>query len=175
MNLAQFSSRGFDRGRPAVVEWAWLLVRAVAFNSVNPFNFSRIAALRLFGARLGEGVIVKPGVKVKFPWRLVVGEHSWIGEDVWIDNLACVTIGAQSCVSQGAYLCTGNHDWRKESFDLMTAPITVGREVWVGARAVVGPGVSIGDGSIVTLGAVVTQDLSPGSVFRPAGARHAHA
>lgn len=174
MNLAQFSSRQFDRGRPALVEGAWLLVRALAFAAINPFNALRVGALRLFGARIGAGVIVKPGVKVKFPWRLAVGEHSWIGEDAWIDNLAQVTIGAHSCLSQGAYLCTGNHDWRTESFDLMTAPIVVGREVWIAAKVIVGPGVSIGDRSIVTLGAVVTRSLPAGSLLRADGGRGGH-
>lgn len=167
MNLAQFSAHGFDRGRPAVVEAAWQLVAAFAFLGINPFNWTRVAALRMFGARLGRGVVVKPRCRVKFPWRLEVGDASWIGEAVWIDNLAPVRIGASSCVSQGAYLCTGNHDWRRETFDLTAAPIAIGDEVWIGARAVIGPGVSIAKGSIVTLGTVVTRTVSEASICRP--------
>ena len=164
MDLAQFSSRDFDRGRSRLVEALWLLVRALAFASINPSNFVRVASLRAFGARLGPGVVIKPGVKVKFPWRLEVGEQSWIGEDVWIDNLAEVAIGAHSCVSQGAYLCTGNHDWKSETFDLIVAPIRIGREAWVAAKAIVGPGVVIGDRTVVTLGTVVSKDVPPDSI-----------
>ena len=139
----------------------------IAFASANPFNGTRVVALKIFGARLGARVVIKPGVKVKFPWRLSVGDYSWIGEDVWIDNLAAVNVGAHSVISQGAYLCTGNHDWRRESFDLMTAPIEIGSEVWIAAKAIIGPGVSIADRTIVALGTVVTQSISGASLCTP--------
>jgi putative colanic acid biosynthesis acetyltransferase WcaF len=164
MNLAQFSSRKFDRGRSSLVEAAWMILRVPLFASFNPFNAMRVSSLRLFGARIGAGVVVKPGVKVKFPWRLSIGDHSWIGEDVWIDNLDVVSVGANSVISQGTYLCTGNHDWKKETFDLVTAPIEVGNEVWIAAKSVVGPGVVIADRSIVTMGAVVTHSVPSGSL-----------
>lgn len=141
-----------------------MILRVPIFASFNPFNVTRVTALRVFGASLGAGVVVKPGVKVKFPWRLAVGDHSWIGEDVWIDNLDRVSIGADSVISQGAYLCTGNHDWTKETFDLITAPIEVGNQVWIGAKSVVGPGVVIADDSIVTLGTVVTRGVPEASL-----------
>src|SRR5258706_4079533 len=139
----------------------------IAFASANPFNGTRVAALRIFGARLGARVVIKPGVKVKFPWRLSVGDYSWIGEDVWIDNLAAVNVGAHSVISQGAYLCTGNHDWRRESFDLMTAPIEIGNEVWIAAKAIIGPGGSISDRTIVTLRTIVNQGVSGASLCTP--------
>jgi putative colanic acid biosynthesis acetyltransferase WcaF len=167
MNLAQFSSREFDRGRAAVTELLWIVVRCIAFSPANPFNKLRILALKCFGAEIANGVVVKPGVKVKFPWRLKIGENSWIGEDVWIDNLDVVSVGANSCISQGAYLCTGNHDWKREGFDLKTAPISIGREVWIAAKAVLGPGVSVGDNSIVTMGAVVTKAIPSNTICSP--------
>jgi putative colanic acid biosynthesis acetyltransferase WcaF len=120
--------------------------------------------LRLFGAHIGKGVDIKPGVRVKFPWRLTVGEYTWIGEDVWIDNLANVTIGSHCCISQAAYLCTGSHDWANSGFDLIINPIDVGNQSWIAARAVVGPGVSIGEGSVLALGSVATRDLAPWSI-----------
>jgi putative colanic acid biosynthesis acetyltransferase WcaF len=173
MKLSTFSSSGFDRGRSAIVEGLWLVSRSVAFAHFNPLNASRVALLRIFGARIGRGVVVKPGVKVKFPWRFVVGDHSWIGEDVWVDNLAEVTVGSDSVVSQGAYLCTGNHDWSKESFDLQARPIAIGSQVWVAAKVSVGPGVAIGDGSVVSMGTVLTRSVpadhiceGPAPVFR---------
>ena len=84
-----------------------------------PFSRVKVVVLRTFGASIGRGVRIKPGVKVKFPWRLTVGHHCWLGEDLWIDNLAEVRIGAHCCLSQGVYLCTGSHDWSRDTFDLI--------------------------------------------------------
>jgi putative colanic acid biosynthesis acetyltransferase WcaF len=165
MNLAHFSSRHFDRGRSSMVEALWMLMRVPVFASWNPSNGLRVALLKTFGARIGVGVIVKPGVKVKFPWRLRIGANSWIGENVWIDNLDEVTIGSNSCVSQATYLCTGNHDWKSPSFELRTAPIAIGNEVWVAARSTIGPGVTIGDRSIIRLASVVTSDVGVDTIF----------
>jgi putative colanic acid biosynthesis acetyltransferase WcaF len=96
---------------------------------------------------------------VKVPWRLRVGDSSWIGEDVWIDNLAPVTIGSHCCLSQGVYLCTGNHDWSRQTFDLMTLPVTIHDRAWLAAKSVVAPGVVIGEGAVLGLGSVATHDL----------------
>ena len=109
--------------------------------------------------------MIKPGVRVKSPWRLKVGNHVWLGEDAWIDNLEDVTIGDHVCISQGAYLCTGNHDWRKPSFDYRLAPISVGEGAWIGAKSLVGPGVRIGEAAILTAGSVATRNLATGGVY----------
>jgi len=103
---------------------------------------------------------------VKFPWRLRIGDHSWIGEDVWIDNLAPVTIGSHCCISQGVYICTGNHDWNRESFDLITLPVTIHDQAWLAAKSVVSPGVVIGEGAILSLGSVATSDLKEWRVYQ---------
>jgi putative colanic acid biosynthesis acetyltransferase WcaF len=115
--------------------------------------------LRLFGAKIGAGVVIKMGVRVKYPWRLSVGEHAWLGEDCWIDNLADVTVGANACISQGAYLCTGNHDWRAPRFDLIVKPITLDDGAWVGARATIAPGVRLHVCAVAAAGSVVTHDI----------------
>ena len=161
MRLDRFDDRSFSRGRPAWIEALWLLCQALFLESWLPGSAHRVLILRLFGARIGNGVIIKPHVRVKFPWRLVIGDYSWIGEDAWIDNLAEVRIGSHCCVSQGVYLCTGSHDWASERFDLKTSPITIGDHVWLGARSAVGPGVSIADGAVLTMGSVATKSLSP--------------
>ena len=158
--LAQYSSAGFSRGRSAVVEAAWLVAQWLFVSSWLPGSAHRCWLLRLFGARIGHGAVIKPRVRIKFPWRLVVGEHSWIGEGAWIDNLAPVTIGANCCISQEAYLCTGNHNWRLRTFDLLAAPIVVKDGAWLAARTVVGPGVVVGEGAILGLGGVATNDIA---------------
>lgn len=170
-HLKGYARPGFSRGRPAVVEAIWILVQWLLVSSWLPGSVHRRLLLRLFGARVGRGVVVKPGVRVKFPWRLSIGDHSWIGEDVWIDNLALVTIGADCCLSQGAYVCTGSHDWSRPSFDLVTKPIMVRDGAWIAARAVVGPGVTVGEGAVLGLGSTATQDLAPWQVHLGVPAR----
>src|SRR5262245_16466396 len=114
--LASFNNAGFQRGRPAIIEALWIVVEALLVKSFIPGSVHRCFLLRLFGAQIGRRVTMKPGVRVKFPWRLTIADDVWVGEDVWIDNLAKVEIGANACVSQGAYLCTGSHDWSASTF-----------------------------------------------------------
>lgn len=163
-NLKDYRS-GFDRGRPWWVEVLWLVCQCALFSTDLPGSAWRRGLLRMFGAAIGNGVVIKPRVRVKLPWRLVVGDHSWIGEGVWIDNLATVTIGRNVCVSQGAYLCTGNHDRTKPSFDLITAPIQIEDEAWVGAFALVGPGSILRAGAVLAMGAVFRGDSEPDMVI----------
>jgi putative colanic acid biosynthesis acetyltransferase WcaF len=124
-----------------------------------PFSSIRSLVLRLFGAKVGIGVVLKPGLRVKYPWFLSIGDHSWIGEDVWIDNLTKVTIGTNACISQGVYLCTGSHDWSDPAFGLLVQAITIEDGAWVGARAVICPGVTIAECAVVAAGSVVTKDV----------------
>ena len=157
MRLDAYHNRSFSRGKPAWLEALWIFAQWAFLRSQIPGSPQRRLILRMFGARIGRGVTIKPGVRVKFPWRLTIGDHSWIGEDVWIDNLAAVAIGSHCCISQGAYLCSGNHDWAAVAFDLRAEPIRICDSVWIGARSVVAPGVTIGEGSILALGSIATR------------------
>jgi putative colanic acid biosynthesis acetyltransferase WcaF len=132
---------------------------------ILPFSAVKTACLRLFGAKIGKGVVIKPGVRVKFPWKLEIGDHCWIGEDVWIDNLARVKIGSNVCVSQGVYFCTGNHDWSDPAFSLKTLPITIEEQCWIAAKAIIGSGVTVGKGAVLTLGSVATRNLEPMKIY----------
>jgi putative colanic acid biosynthesis acetyltransferase WcaF len=161
-DLARFDNSWYRPGRSRLVQALWFfcglpLLRA----SWMPSSMVRRALLGAFGARVGRGVVIKPGVRVKYPWLLEVGENSWLGEDCWIDNLGRVSIGANVCVSQGAYLCTGNHDWSDPAFGLLVKPITLRDGVWVGARAVIAPGVEIGECGVAAAGSVVAQNIPP--------------
>lgn len=162
--LDLFESGQFDRGACRVKEMAWLIVQAWLFGSWMPGSQWRVRLLRAFGARIGTGVVVKPHVTVKFPWRLEVGDHVWIGERVWIDNLATVVLSDHACVSQGAYLCTGSHDWSDPRFALVTKPITVGKGAWISAHSRLAPGSVVEDGAILAMGAVGTGRLVTMSV-----------
>lgn len=166
MRLDQFNNSDFQRGRPAWLEAAWLFLQALLVYTWLPGSRHRVLLLRLFGARIGRGVVLKPGLRVKFPWRLSIGEHSWIGEDVWIDNLGEVSIGRHCCISQGVYLCTGSHDWKKTTFDLMVKPITIEDGVWIAAKSAVGPGVRIGTGAVLGLASVATKDMDKNTIWQ---------
>ncbi len=165
MDLSRFDRSRFNRDRPWVKEASWLAVSAVLFGTWLPGSWWRRFVLRLFGARVGRGVVVKPHVQIKFPWKLEIGDHSWIGEHTWIDNLDQVTIGANACISQAVYLCTGNHDWSRPDFALILGPIVIEDEAWVGARSTVAPAVRIGRGAVLALGSVAVGDLDPWTVY----------
>lgn len=167
VDLANFRNDGFNRGAPRWKELCWLLVSAVFFrHSLSLWNGAKIFWLRRFGAKVGKGVLIKPQVQIKFPWKLSIGENTWIGEHVWIDNLAPVTIGANVCISQGAYLFTGNHDYKKTSFDLIVKPIVIEDGAWIGARTVVCPGVKAGSHAVLTAGSVATGNLQAFGIYQ---------
>lgn len=159
-------ARGYSRGRSAAVTAIWIIVDALLVSSWLPGSWHRRIVLRAFGADIGRGVVIKPRTRVKFPWKLKVGNHSWIGESVWIDNLASVLIGENACLSQGVYVCTGSHDWSRPGFDLIVKPIHVGDGAWIAAGAVVGPGVQVGSGAVLAIGSVATTHLNSNSVYR---------
>ena len=166
MRLDRFDvSRNLDRGRPVFVEALWYVCKCVFFLSAIPWPSGlKCGLLRVFGAKIGKGVVIKPRVNIHLPWRLEVGSHSWIGEEVFILNFDPVRIGAHACVSQRAFLCTGNHDFRDPEFAFRSGPIGVGDGTWIGAAVFVAPGVNIGDEAVVSAGSVVCKDLPAGMI-----------
>ncbi len=151
-------NQGLDRGRPLLVEAAWYVLKCALFLTPLPFPSAvKRSVLRWFGARVGRGVVIKPRVNIQFPWKLSIGDFAWIGEEVFILNFESVTIGAQGCVSQRAFLCTGNHDYREANMPYRNQPITVEEGAWIGAQCFVGPGVTIGREAVITAGSVVTK------------------
>lgn len=146
---------------------AWFIVNATLINSYLPIPMIiKRSMLKLFGAKLGKGVVVKPGVNIKYPWFLEVGNYVWIGEKVWIDNLSQVIIGDHSCLSQGAMILTGNHDYRRSTFDLTTRPITLDDGVWIGAKAIVCAGVRCHSHAVLSVNSVATRDLEEYGIYQ---------
>lgn len=166
MLLDRFSNGDFQRGAPRLTEALWLVAEWLLLASWVPGSGWRRALLRAFGARIGNGVVIKPRVRVKFPWRLEVGDHSWIGEKVWIDNLAVVRLGSHVCLSQGAYLCTGSHDWGRESFDLITRPIMIDDHAWIGAFARLAPGSHVESGAVLAMAGMAGGRLAAWTIHR---------
>jgi putative colanic acid biosynthesis acetyltransferase WcaF len=156
IQLGKYDNSWFHPGASSVKRAAWFFLGQPLLRSAwIPSSTMRVHVLRWFGAKIGSEVVIKPAVEVKYPWHLVVGNDCWIGEHVWIDNLTTVTLASNVCISQGAYFCTGNHDWSDPYFGLRIASITVGEGAWVGAKAILTPGTRLGDGAVATAGSVV--------------------
>lgn len=160
MNLSKYSSEGFDRGASLVIQASWLAIGCTLLSSWLPGSLWRRLLLRAFGADIGCKVIIKPGVKVKFPWRLSIGDFSWIGEGVWIDNLGDVCVGCHVCVSQGTYICTGSHDWSRETFDLIVKPVVLRDHAWACAFSKLAPGTTMEEGAVLSMGSLGSGNLS---------------
>lgn len=159
-SLAGFTGSGYDRGRGLPLQVLWMLVsRSVLFRWWMP-NRVRIGVLRMFGAEIGAGTLIRHDVEIHWPWKLAIGENCWVGEEVWILNLEPVTIGSNSCLSQGVLLCTGSHDRFSPTFEFDNAPITIGDHVWIAARATVLRGVRIEDSATVGAAALVSRDVA---------------
>lgn len=160
VDLSQFNNGWYNPGRPWIVRSLWFFFGLPMLRSTwIPSSALRVQLLRTFGASVGTGAVVKPGVRVKHPWMLNVGENVWLGEDCWIDNLAPVSIGDSACLSQGCYICTGNHDWSDPAFGLIVKPVEIGAGAWVGARAFLAPGVILEQGAVATAGSVVMKRI----------------
>jgi putative colanic acid biosynthesis acetyltransferase WcaF len=166
-DLSVYNNHPYRPGGSAIKRVLWYYVNIVFFKSGwLPASGVKVTLLRLFGAQIGKGVVIKPGVNIKYPWHLKIGAHTWIGERVWIDNLVLVTIGNNVCISQGAILQTGSHNYKKTTFDLITGSITLSNGVWIGCGAVVNQGVTAADHSVLTSGSVANKDLEPYFIYQ---------
>ena len=143
-DLSAFDNSWYYPGSP-LLRLFWYFVNIIFFqNPFFPFIKPKVLLLKMFGAKLGKGVVIKPAVNIKYPWKLIVGNHVWIGEGVWIDNLDRVIIGDNCCISQGALILSGNHHYKKKTFDLIIKPIVLEDGVWIGAKSIVTQGVKCG-------------------------------
>lgn len=167
-DLSKFNPKAFDRGASSLKFFLWHWVNIIFF--VSPFCPSsaiRCFLLRLFGARVGKGVIIsKPGVNVKFPWRLSIGNHVWIGENAWIYNLDKVVIGNNVNIAQGAMILTGNHNYKSTVFETIYGPVTIEDGVFIGAKSIVCPNVVCKTESILAAGSVATSNLDAYGIYQ---------
>lgn len=165
-DLSRFNNDWYQPGG-ALKKLLWYFCNVLVLKNHLWFHgASKIALLRLFGAKIGKGVVLKPGVSVKYPWLLSIGNHTWIGENVWIDNLTKVEIGSHVCISQGALLLCGNHDYKKSTFDLMLGEITLEDGAWIGAKSVVSGGVRVKSHAVLSVNSVASKDLEAYSIYR---------
>ena len=166
VDLARYAEPVIPGNRSTLWRIAWHIVSALLFQSalVLPSR-GKAALLRAFGARIGTGLVIKPRVTIKYPWFLELGDHVWLGEGAWIDNHTTVAVGSDVCISQGAYLFTGNHDYDHPRFRFFCKPITIEDGAWVGARAVVCPGSVLGRMSVVGVGVVWSGVAEAGGIY----------
>ncbi len=165
VDLSQAGAGNFRRTRSRFLEGLWIMVEFLLIT--NPLQLSsgvRVAVLRFFGARIGENVIVRPRLRVKFPWNLQVGNNCWIGEGVWIHNQGSLTIEDNVVVSQETFITTGSHDIHK-SMDLVIKPVLIRQGAWLTTRSIVLQGVEVGGNSILTPGSVANKSLPPNTIF----------
>ena len=158
-----------DHYRPGSIpkRTLWYITSVLVFDNAIPWpNSLKRLLLRVFGAKVAKGVIIKPRVRIKYPWKLSIGASSWIGEGVWIDNLDNVHIGDHCCLSQGAFLLCGNHDYTSTSFDLITRPIIMENGSWAGAKSILGPGARLGEDAVLAAGSVGLGELEAKKVHQ---------
>jgi|TARA_B110000902_G_scaffold23586_1_gene26139 putative colanic acid biosynthesis acetyltransferase WcaF len=165
-DFSKFNNSNFKPGN-ILLRIIWQIFNVVFLKSNwLPFSFVKVFILKIFGAKIGKYVVIKPSVNIKYPWKLSLADHVWIGENVWIDNLDHVKIGNNVCISQGAFLLCGNHNYKSESFDLITKPIVIEEGVWIGAKSIVLPGVIAKSHSILSAASVTSKDLEPFSIYK---------
>lgn len=153
------------RGRPAWIVQLWWIVQALLFQtSPQAFYRWRVFLLRCFGAKIGKSVKVRPSVSVTYPWKLSIGDHSWVGDEVVLYTLGNIAVGSHTVISQRTYLCTGSHNIDDVRFTITSEPIEIGDQCWIASDVFVCPGVKIGLGSVVGARSTVTRDLPPGII-----------
>ncbi len=165
VDLSRYDMSNFDRGRASWIVILWWFVQAIAFPlSLHNLNGFRCWLLRLFGAKIGKKVVIRPTARFIYPWKVTIGDHSWIGDDVVFYSVDSIYIGSHAVVSQKSYLCTGSHDIQQPTFPLVTAPIQIGNGAWVATDCFVAPGVTIGANSVVGARSSVFRDVPPQQV-----------
>ena len=167
VDLRHYDQSWFDRGRSGWVILLWWLVQAIAFPlTPHSAHAPRRFLLRLFGAQIGRGVVIRPTVRVTYPWKVAIGDYSWIGDDVVLYSLDQIQVGQHCVISQKSYLCTGSHDIQDPTFRLKTAPINIGNGVWIATDCFIAPGVQIGANAVVGARSSVFSSLPVGQVCK---------
>jgi putative colanic acid biosynthesis acetyltransferase WcaF len=173
VDLRRYDQSWFDRGRPGWLILLWWLVQAIVFPlTPHSFHSARVGLLRRFGAQIGRGVMIRPTARFTYPWKVTIGDYSWIGDDVVFYSLDRIQVGQHCVISQKTYLCTGSHDLRSPKFQLQTAPIAIGNGAWVAADCFVASGVKIGANAAIgarstVLGDMPAQQVCWGTPCRP--------
>ncbi|MFA3791372.1 putative colanic acid biosynthesis acetyltransferase [Aliiglaciecola sp. SL4] len=164
-NLNKFKIPENFRGKNAITVQLWWIIQSTLFACSPQFMYGwRNFLLRAFGAKIGKGVIIRPSVKITYPWKLTIGDYAWVGDEAELYTLGEITIGNNAVVSQKCYLCTGSHDFEVETFDIYAKPIVIEPEVWLATDVFVAPGITISEGALVGARSSVFEDMPRGMI-----------
>jgi putative colanic acid biosynthesis acetyltransferase WcaF len=164
-NLDKFKLPKNFRGRSSLIVQIWWVIQATLFKWSPQILYGwRRFLLRLFGAKIGKKVLVRPSVTITYPWKVCVGDYSWIGDNVELYSLGDIKIGNNTVISQKSYLCSGTHKLTDSTFKILSNPINIGNEVWIASDVFVSPGIEIGDGTVVGARSTVFNNLPPGKI-----------
>ena len=159
-NLRDFKLPENFRGRSKFIVQLWWIIEKTLIAWSPQFLYSwRSFLYRLFGAKIGKNVLIRPTARMTYPWKISIGDYSWIGDSVTLYSLAEINIGKNVVISQNSYLCTGSHDYRSPAFEIFSKPINLADEVWIASDVFIAPGVSIGKGTVVGIRSTVLHDL----------------
>lgn len=165
-DLSKFYVPSTFRGRNPIIVQLWWLVDALLFKPSPQVMYGwRRFLLRSFGAKIGKGVIIRPSARITYPWKITIGDYSWIGDGAELYSLGQITIGSNTVISQRSYLCTGSHHFDKIAFDIYAKPIHIADQVWVATDVFIGPGVTIGLGAVVGARSTVLKNLESGYIY----------
>lgn len=165
VNLSRYDQSWFDPGRPKWVIMLWWLVQAMAFPlTLHAHHAPRRWLLRTFGARIGQGVVIRPTARFTYPWKVTIGDYSWVGDDVVFYSLEPITVGCHCVISQQSYLCTGSHDISDPAFGLKTGAIAIENGAWIAAGCWVGAGVTVGANAVIGARSSVWRSMPAGQI-----------
>jgi putative colanic acid biosynthesis acetyltransferase WcaF len=165
-DLSKFNNNWYNPGNKIKVI-LWFFANSLIINNYLPIPMSiKVFVLKIFGAKIGKNLTIKPKVNIKYPWFLEIGNNVWIGETAWIDNFVQVIIEDNVCISQGATLLTGNHNYKKSNFEMIVGEIYLEKGSWIGAKSVVCGGVKCKSHSVLAVNSVTSKDLKPYTIYQ---------
>ncbi len=165
-DLSKFSVPKEFRGKNPIIVQLWWIVDALLFKPSPQVLYGwRRFLLRCFGAKIGKNVIIRPSARITYPWKVEIGDYSWIGDHTELYSLGTIHIGANSVISQRSYICTGSHQFESLAFDIYALPIHIEDQVWIATDVFVGPGVTIGKGTVVGARSTVMKNLEGGYIY----------
>ena len=165
MELNRYDQSWFDRGRPAAVVMLWHTISRTLYRlPIHNAHGFRAALLRLFGAKVGQGVMLRPTSEVTYPWKVVIGDNTWLDDEVVLYSLGEITIGSNCVLSRRTFISTGNHRADDPAFGLVVKPCVIEDGVWLQADCFVGQGLTIGRNTLVRARSSVFRSVPPSSV-----------
>lgn len=171
-DLSKYSTPNDFRGKSKIMVQLWWLVYALFFRTSPQVLYGwRRYLLRCFGAQIGKNVIIRPTAKITYPWKVKIGDYSWIGDDVVLYSLGSIIIGKNVVVSQKSYICTGTHNYTKIDFPIEARTIIIEDECWLATDVFVSPGITIKRGAVIGARSTVIKDLESSSVYVGSPAR----